>query len=60
MEAVVTLKLSPAEFNLIVRALSESQEAARQKTADHSNGASIRNFARQDEARFAALHQKLR
>lgn len=57
MDATVTLKVTPREFDLIREAVTDSQDDAREAQRDGSP--KERTAARQREAEYALLTEKL-
>jgi hypothetical protein len=59
MEAVVTLKLAPREFDMLRESVTFHMEAAKALVTDAAIAADARHRARQNEAQLAELLRKL-
>jgi hypothetical protein len=59
-EALITLKLTPAEFDLVREAIANDADNDHQIVANATVGADVRRAAREREARLKLLLGKLR
>lgn len=59
ISAVVNMKMTPREFNLMVEALGEASHALFKRSQDPTLGGPERRAARETSTQMAALQKKL-